>query len=86
MGSFHSGLVVGAAVGFGTLVEGHDDIGAQLLLHSNHTLGGEAVFAAIQMRLESDPLLINLPLTGEREYLISTRIGQDGAFPRHKFV
>src|SRR5690606_18042345 len=60
------GLVVGAGALRGrALVEGHDDVGTERLLHLDRDLGREALEASVDVGAESDAVLVDL--AGGRE-------------------
>ncbi len=85
MGALHGDLRVGMVVGIGTLVKGHDDIRAEVLLDLDGAFRCEAVARAVDVRFESDAILIDLARFGERKDLETARVGQHGSGPLHEF-
>ena len=86
MRPFHGDLAISMVVGVGALVEGHDDIGAQVLLDVDGFFGGEAVDRAVDVALEGDTVVVDLTGLGQAEYLETARIGQHRAWPLHEIM
>ena len=78
--------LVGAVVGRGAFIEGHDDIGAQLFLDVDGFFGGKAVGRAVDVALKGHAVLIDLAHLGQRKDLKPARIGQHGVRPLHEPV
>jgi hypothetical protein len=70
----------------GALVERHDDIGADGPLDVDDGLRGEEVRRAIQIALEGDALLGDLPQVSEAEHLEAAAVGKNRGVPAHKAV
>ncbi len=49
MSSIHGEFGVGVIVGIGTFIEGHDDVGAEVLLNGNGLFGREAMRRAVNV-------------------------------------
>ena len=79
------GIIVGGGAGR-TLVEGHHDVGPDKPLGIDHVFGREHVARAVDVRLETTPLLGEFADTGEREDLKSAAVGQYGSIPSGKTV
>ncbi len=59
--AFHGGLKVWfCAIGGGAFVEGHDDIGAELMLDLDGSFGREVVRGAIKMRFKFNSIVVDL--------------------------
>ena len=68
------------------LVERHHDIGTDKTLGIHHGLWGKEQFAAINMARETHALFRHLADVGQREDLVTARIGQNGACPTLKLM
>src|SRR5262249_32644245 len=66
-----------------TLVEGHQDVGAERLLDGDRPLGGEDVLAPVEVRLEGGALLGDAAVLGQAIDLVAAGVGEDGARPGH---
>ena len=70
----------------GADVEGHGDIGAQGLLDIHGNLRGDELLRSVQMALEGDALLPDLPDAREGKDLESAAVRQDRLMPVHEAV
>ena len=63
-------------IGGGALVEGHNNIGPNLLLGGNNILGGKTQLGSIQVRLKSNAIVIDFAHTGFDliDFLVSQRV------------
>ena len=68
------------------LVEGHDHVGAQPPLDVDHGLGGEAVAAPVDVAAKGDAVVVDVAGGGQREDLVTPRVGQDRSPPAHEVV
>src|SRR5665213_1745202 len=68
------------------LVQRHRDVDAELFLKRDDVFGGEAVRAAVQMRAERDPVVVDRAPRLQAEHLVAAGIGQDRTVPRHEPV
>ena len=64
-----------------TFVESHDDIRTDDTLDIHHTLGGEEVLRAVDVRAEGHPFLRDLTAMRQAEDLIAPAVGEDRARP-----
>ena len=64
-----------------TLVEGHDDVGADGALDVHHAFRRERVFGAVDVALEGDAFLFDLAPMRQRVHLKAAAIGQDRSLP-----
>src|SRR5207302_1565871 len=64
----------------GAFVERHRDIGAEEALNLDRALRGQEMPAAVEMRAERDPFLVDRPQGGERDDL------EPDAGPRPSYV
>ena len=69
-----------------TLIEHHDDVGAEGILHGHAALGVEANKFAVDVAFEGDAVVVDLVEVGEGEDLESAAVGEDRAGPGHEFV
>ena len=69
------------------LVEGHDDVGAELAPGSPSTAPGRArCGAAVDVALEARPFLVETPQGGQAEDLVAAAVGQERPVPAHEAV
>ena len=68
------------------LVEGHRDVGAQVLLDLHRALGREQVLAAVDVAPEAHALLVELAQRGEREDLVAAAVGEERPVPAGEAV
>ena len=82
VGEFHRlfGIIPFAGVRR-TLVESHNDIGANHTLYIHHTFRGKVVFGAIDMALKRDAFFFDLAPVRQRMHLVSAAIRQDRPLP-----
>lgn len=66
------------------LVESHMDIGTNFPLGLHGNFGIHADFVAVNMRLESDAIVVDFGIC-EREHLKAARIGESWTVPAGKF-
>jgi hypothetical protein len=86
-GAFHGGLDLGTRQGAGrALVEGHDDIGAELRLDVHRQLGREDVPRAVVHRGELHAVVTHDAGALEAEHLKAAGVGQDRPVPAHEAV
>ena len=64
-----------------TFVESHDDIRTDDTLDIHHTLGGEEMLRAVDVRAEGHPFLRDLTAMRQAEDLIASAVGEDRARP-----
>ena len=64
------------------VIERHRDVGAQRPLDLHRALGGERAVGAVDVALELDAVLGDLPEPLEREDLEAARVGEHRAAPR----
>ncbi len=90
MGALHGLLEIGfAAVGGGAFVEGHDDVGAEVVLDFDSFLGSEVVGGAVDVGFEGDAVVVDFDAVfgaAEGENLEAARVGEDWAIPIDPFV
>ena len=84
MSPMHGDGAVGFVVGVGAFVEGHDDVGAEVLLNGNGLLGREAMRRAVDVTLERHAVIVDLAGLCQREDLKAARVGEHGAVPLHE--
>jgi len=86
-GALHGGLDVFARQrARGTLVERHDDVGAELLLDAGGQLGREHVPGAVIHGGELDAVVIDAARALQAEHLEAPGIGEDRPVPAHEAV
>ena len=68
------------------LVEGHDDVGTQLLLDLDGSLRREAVERAVDVRLEDRALLVQATQVPQAKDLEAAAVGEDRVRPAHEAV
>eukprot|EP00187_Rhodella_violacea_P007535 CAMPEP_0174907946 /NCGR_PEP_ID=MMETSP0167-20121228/62741_1 /TAXON_ID=38298 /ORGANISM="Rhodella maculata, Strain CCMP736" /LENGTH=424 /DNA_ID=CAMNT_0016151543 /DNA_START=353 /DNA_END=1624 /DNA_ORIENTATION=+ len=86
-GAVHGGLDAGAGGGGGNdVVEGHDDVGADLVLDLDGFFRGEEDFGAVDDGLEADAFLGHLGEINQGHHLEAARVGEHGAVPLHEVV
>ena len=86
-GPGHRLFVVGAVGSRGrALVEGHQDVAAELGLDLHRPLRRQLLLAAVDVAAEDGALFGDLPLVGERVHLEAARVGQDVLVPRHELA
>ena len=68
------------------LVQAHNYVRAQPLLIGDGQLRGKAVFAAVNMRAETNVVVVHPPEGAHAEGLEAAAVGQDGPGPAHKAV
>jgi len=73
-------------VGIRTFVEGHDDVGAEVLLNGDGLFGREAMRRAVDVTLEGHAVIVDLAGLRKRKDLKAARIGQHGTRPLHEVV
>ncbi len=78
VGCRHAGSGAGRAV-----VQRHDDVSPELILHLHRPLGGERDGGAVDVALEGDAVIVELADVGEAEDLISAGVGEHRAVPAH---
>ena len=66
------------------VIEGHHDVGPQVVLDLDGLLGGHRDATAVDDRLEVDPGLVDLIDVAHGENLVAARVGQDGTVPVHE--
>ncbi len=90
VGALHGLLEIGfAAVGGGAFVEGHDDVGAEVVLDFDRFLGSEVVGGAVDVGFEGDAVVVDFDAVfgaAEGENLEAARVGEDWAIPIDPFV
>jgi hypothetical protein len=68
------------------LVEHHRDVGAEVRLDAHHFLGPEEQLGAVEVGLERDAVVADLPQLREAEDLEAAAVRQDRAVPSHELV
>ena len=63
------------------VVEGHDDVRAQLVLHPHRQLGREVHLRAVEVRAEPHAVVGDPARVGHREHLKAPRVGEHGPLP-----
>jgi hypothetical protein len=86
MSPIHGDPAVGVIVGIGTFIEGHDDIGAEVLLNGDGFLRREAMRRTVNVTLEGDAVIVDFAGLREGEDLKAARIGEHGARPLHELM
>ena len=74
------------AVAGGAFVEGHHDVGADDALYVHNVLGGEKVFAAVDMAAEGATLFFYFSIFCQREDLETTAVGEQRPLPAVELV
>jgi len=86
MSPIHGKFGVGVIVGIGTFIEGHDDVGTEVLLNGNGLFGREAMRRAVNVTLEGHAIIINLAGLRQRKNLKAAGVGEHGTRPLHELV
>ena len=86
MSAFHCHFAVAMVVGVRAFVEGHDDVGAEVLLDGDRLFGREAMGRTVDVALEGHAVIVYLAGLGQGEDLIAARIGEHGTRPLHELV
>src|SRR5690606_11227633 len=88
-GVAEAGLVDGGGGrvdGGGAVVEGHDDVGPDVVLGLDGGLGGEADGGAVDDGLEGDAVVVDGVDVGHGVGLVAAGVGEDGPVPAHEGV
>ena len=74
------------AIGGRAIVEGHDDVGAEVVLDAHRFLRGEADHGAVDVAFKGDAVAVEVAQLGKGEDLEAAGVGQHGAVPAGEFL
>ena len=86
MSPIHGEFGVGVIVGVGAFIEGHDDIGAEVLLNCDGLFRREAMRRAVNVTFEGHAVIVDLAGLRKREDLKAARVGEHGTRPLHEMM
>ena len=69
-----------------TIIKGHDDVGANIILRLNASLGRDANARAVNKRFKRDSVVVDVADGGHGKSLKATGVRQYGSAPAHEIM